>query len=303
MPGQMRFEASRNNCFGNTATRELEFIFSKDYFVEMTSSTAANRCVHCLTPTDDLTADHVFPKSWYPDTTACTVQRWTVPSCRDCNCKLGELEKDLLIRMALCVDPKSEGASGLAARVFRSLGLDVESLTAEERTHREASLAKLRSELMPHSKVASRSGAIPGLGPPAGAPVKWSIPIPWAGLSIITEKIARGCEYKLRRRFLEAPYGIRTFVMETGEVPEAYAAKSEVFDFGSGYRIRRLFATEDPKIVLYWISIWNALHLNAIIDLEDDLKRRDSGRQRPEGLEPDDMAAFMKISPYLRQQR
>jgi hypothetical protein len=177
------------------------------------------------------------------------------------------------------------------------------ALADTERAHRDALLAKIRSELMPHSKVAVRPGAIPGLGPSAGTPVEWSIPIPWAGLSIITEKIVRGCEYKLRRRFLEAPYGIRTFVMETGEVPEAYAAKSEVFEFGPGCSVRRLIAIEDPNIVLYWISVWSALHLHATIDLKDELKSKDSSRQRPEGLEPDESTPVMQISPSLRQQR
>lgn len=204
--------------------------------------------------------------------------------------------------MVLCVDPQSQGASGLAAKALRSLGLDVQGLTVTERAHRDALLAKIRSEIMPHSKVAARPGAIPGLGPPAGTPIEWSIPIPWAGLSIITEKIARGCEYKLRRRFLEAPYGIRTSVMETDEVPEAYAARSEVFEFGPGCSIRKLFAIEDPNIVLYWISVWSALHLHATIDLEDELKIKDSRRQKPEGLQPDESTAVMQISPYLRQQ-
>jgi hypothetical protein len=265
--------------------------------------TVETRCVHCLKRTDDLTADHVFPSSWYPGTTTDKVQRWTVPSCLDCNRKLGELERDLLIRMVLCVDPRSQGASGLAAKALRSLGLDVHGLTVNEMAHRNALLAKIRSELMPHSKVAEGPGAIPGLGPPAGIPVEWSIPIPWAGLSIITEKIVRGCEYKLRRRFLEPPYGIRTSVIETGEVPEAYAAKSEVFDFGPGCSIRRLFAIEDPNVVLYWISVWNALHLHATVDLEDELRGKDSRRQELQGLQPDDGAAVMRIDPYLRQQR
>jgi len=269
----------------------------------MTARTAATRCIHCLTSTDDLTADHVFPKSWYPDTTSDAVQRWTAPSCRDCNRKLGELERDLLIRMALCVDPNSQGACGLAAKVLRSLGLDVKGLTVSERAHREALRVKIRSELMPHSKVAAGPGAIPGLGPPAGASVEWSIPIPWAGLSIITEKIARGCEYKLRRRFLGAPYGIRTSVMESGEVSEPYASRSEEFKFGPGCSIRRLFAIEDPNIVLYWISVWSALHLHATIDLEDDLKSEDNRRRKTEGLQPDESTAVMRISSYLRQQR
>jgi 5-methylcytosine-specific restriction endonuclease McrA len=138
-------ECSEKNCFGNDWFRVLIVrcldectdpnqlsrlvgsynLHSRWTNFQMPLLTVA-RCVHCLTLTDDLTADHVFPNSWYPDATADTVQRWTVPSCGDCNRKLGELERDLVIRMALCVDPKSQSASGLAAKALRSLGLDVE---------------------------------------------------------------------------------------------------------------------------------------------------------------------------------
>jgi hypothetical protein len=164
-------------------------------------------------------------------------------------------------------------------------------------------LRKIRSELMTHSQVAGRPGAIPGLAPPEGTPVTWSIPIPWAGLAIITEKIIRGCEYKLGRRFLEAPYGIRTWISERHDVPEPYASKSQVFDFGPGCSVRRLFATEDPNIALYWITVWNALHLGAKIDLEDDLKRADTLPRRVEGLQPEETPSAMRISSYLRGQR
>ncbi len=230
------------------------------------------------------------------------MQRWTVPSCQDCNQKHGELEKDLLVRMALCVDPMSEGAAGLAVKALRSMGLAVEALSNDEKTHRDALLAKFRSELVPYSSVAGNPGAIPGLSPPASTPHKWSIPIPWAGLSIITEKIARGCEHKLSGRFLRSPYGIRTSVADSGTIPEPYVSFASLYDFGPGFRVARVFAVEDPSVVLYWFSVWGALHLCATIDLEEELKRRDSTRMRVDGLQPEDVPRAMRISPYLRDQ-
>src|SRR5271169_2434899 len=137
------------------------------------------RCVHCLRLTDSVTADHVFPSSWYPDSTPESVQRWTVPCCSDCNRELGKLERDLLIRLVLCVNPKSEAASGLASRTLRSLGLDAEKLSEREKAHRAKLRDKIRSELMPQSDVAGKPGKIPGLGPPDGEDVQWAIPIPW----------------------------------------------------------------------------------------------------------------------------
>jgi hypothetical protein len=229
------------------------------------------------------------------------VQRWTVPCCSECNCELGKLERDLLVRLVLCVNPKSEAASGLASRALRSLGVDASGLSEQEKTHRERFRNKIRSELMPHADVVDKHGKIPGLGPPEGAEVHWAIPIPWAGLAIVAEKIVRGCEYKLKARFVETPYGMRIFVSPSDIVPEPYASASQVFDFGPGCRIRRLFAKEDPNVVLYWISIWNTLHLNIKIDLEDELIKMDEKSSRVQGISGANWKA-MQISTYLRNQ-
>jgi len=264
------------------------------------TSTSRGRCVHCLSQTDSITADHVFPRSWYPDTTPPTVQRWTVPCCSVCNFELGRLEKDLLIRLVLCVNPKSEAASGLASRAMRSLGIDADRLSERETSHRAKLRDKIRAELMPHADLIEKPGKIPGLGPPEGSESPWSLPIPWAGLAIVAEKIVRGCEYKLKDRFVESPYGMRIFVSPSDFVPEPYASCSQVFEFGPGCSVRRLFAKEDRNIVLYWISIWDTLNLNVKIDLEGDLMKHDQRSSRVEGL-PDAMnRKAMQISTYLR---
>lgn len=260
------------------------------------------RCVHCLRQSEFITADHVFPNSWYPDTTPSSVQRWTAPSCPECNRELGQLENDLLIRLVLCIDPKSEAASGLASKALRSLGLDTDELPEKEKAHRDKLRAKIRSELMPYADLADKPGAIPGLGPHEDQSAQWAIRIPWAGLSIMAEKIARGCEYKLSGRLVEIPYGIRTFISGSDVVPEPYASSAEFFDFGPGCNIRRVFATEDANVVLYWISIWGTLYLDARIDLEDELHKAEQRFSRVEGIAPQEDRGTMRVSPYLRNQ-
>ena len=255
--------------------------------------------MHCLRFSKSITSDHGFPDSWYPDTTPTRVQRWTAPSCPKCNGELGRLEKDLLIRVVLCIDPKKEAVSGLSSKVLRSLGFDADGLSEAEKSHRERLRVRLRSELIPYADVAGGPGAIPGLGPYENSP--WAVPIPWASLSIVAEKIARVCEHKVEGRFVESPYGVRTSVDSTGGVvPEPLLPFARVIDFGPGFRVTRLSPIEDPRIVRYWISIWDTLHLRAYIDLEDELRRLDSERSRAEGLTSDENRSTMRISPYLR---
>src|SRR5579859_3303233 len=144
-----------------TVVRRQEYIVMKSSEI----SKEQGRCIHCLRLTEQVEADHVFSSSWYPDTTLTTVQRWTAPSCPECNRKLGQLEKDLLIRLALCIDPKSPAASGLADRVLRSLGLDADDLPEKEKAIRDKLKIQIRSEFIPYAEVAELPGKIPGLGP------------------------------------------------------------------------------------------------------------------------------------------
>src|ERR1017187_7166227 len=97
------------------------------------------RCVHCLQMFEGTTKDHAFPASWYPDTTPEQVQRWTVPSCQACNNRLSKVERELLIRMGLCVDPTQWEARGISTKALRSLGVGVEEEMPErEAAHRRA---------------------------------------------------------------------------------------------------------------------------------------------------------------------
>ena len=263
---------------------------------------SAERCVHCLRVPESATADHVPPRSWYPDTTPPEMQRWTVPSCPECNSELGKLERDLLIRLSLCIDPASPEASGLASKALRSLGLDADDLSEEEKAHRDKLRAKIRSELLPYADVANGAGVIPGLTQETSSEApQFALPIPWAGLSIIAEKMARGCEYKLKKRYVELPYGIRTFIADPRVRSPLFSHPSaKLIDLGPGCKVTRVFATEDRNVVRYQILVWGTLCFRVNIDLEDELRRAEPTFSRPQGIMPPDDHGKMLISPYLR---
>jgi hypothetical protein len=111
------------------------------------------RCIHCREPLTETTKDHVFPRSWYPDTTPDDVQRWTAPSCESCNGHFRELEKELVVFLACCINPTKSAAQGCYERVRRTMGIGVEGLSEEEKRHREARRRKLRSEARPYSQL------------------------------------------------------------------------------------------------------------------------------------------------------
>ena len=95
------------------------------------------RCIHCGQPLLEETDDHVFPTSWYPDSTPQSVQRWKAPSCRVCNGNSGKKEQELFIRLALCINPRKNGALGISAKLARTFGIG-EGISPADRQKRIA---------------------------------------------------------------------------------------------------------------------------------------------------------------------
>jgi hypothetical protein len=211
------------------------------------------------------------------------------------------MESDLLVRMALCLDPKSEAAKGLSEKALRSLGIDAGELAPKEREHRENRRFKLKAEFIPAPAGAEMPGAIPGLAEKPG-PVEYVVPIPWAGLSIIAEKIARGCEYKIAgEKFVEPPYAVRTRVSKPDIVEPQFLSRRTIIDFGPGCQVIRIFATEDENVVQYRIQIWDTLCFYVHLDHEDYFRSEFDSKRKPlEGISLEDRKG-MRIPPYLRE--
>jgi hypothetical protein len=184
--------------------------------------------------------------------------------------------------------------------VFRSLGINTAGLAASEKECRDKLRDQLRSELIPYSEVAHLPGAIPGLGPPTGQ-AEHSVPIPFAALSIMAEKIARGCEYRHRnrKRLVSPPYGVFTAILESDFIPEPFASGTKLLDFGPGCQIRRLAFIEDADTVWYFITIWRVLNIHVRIELETELMKVAPQYQRVQGISPTEKR-MMEVPPYLR---
>lgn len=228
------------------------------------------RCIHCREALTKTTKDHVFPNSWYPDTTPDEIQRWTAPSCERCNGQFGRLEKELLVFLACCINPQKAAARGLYERVRRTMGIGVEGLSDEEKGHREARRRKLLIEAQPYSSEVLPH-IIPGLGPHPEAPVSSQRVITMEEKSIqaVVKKIVRGCEYWLAGgRIVDPPYEIEVvFPSETTELVDKIMA---AFAFGPvhlgpGLRIRRGGAQDDPLSLLYELVMWETMTVYASI--------------------------------------
>jgi hypothetical protein len=228
------------------------------------------RCIHCQEPLAKPTKDHVFPSSWYPDTTPKGLERWTAPSCGRCNQELGRLEKDLLVFFACCMDPTKPATRGLYQRVRRTMGLGVSGLSDAEMLHRAARRRKLLDEAQPYSSD-MLPHIIPGLGPYPEAPasLKRQLTVKVESVHAVIRKIVRGCEYWLAGgRIVEPPYEI-TIIFPT-ETPEFVNQVMAAFamgpvHLGPGLRIRRGEAHDAPLSALYELVMWERITVYAII--------------------------------------
>jgi hypothetical protein len=232
------------------------------------------RCVHCGQQLGDETRDHVFPKSWYPETTPGEIQRWTVPSCADCNNKLGGMERELFNRLALCVDPRKIEAAGLAAKAVRSMGIGTEELSAKEAEHRRVQKLKITSATGPYE---TGTDTLPGLGPHPGFrdDELLRIDIPSDLLYVVAEKIVRGCEYVLANRIVEKPYNVNIYFVHEHHVPDLLARafvgpSADITHLGPGFKVTRVTAHDEPNTVMYKVVVWGTLVIYAVILPEED---------------------------------
>jgi hypothetical protein len=179
------------------------------------------------------------------------------------------------MRLGLCVHPDAPEASGIAAKALRSLGVRAGELSEKEAKLRAKKKGKLIAELMTWEEIEGKPGILPGFGvhPEAPAEAQMAVRVSHSSLVTLAEKIVRGMEYVLRKRYIEPPYRVSTFFIEadaTKAMERTVLSGAQADHFGPGLRIRRREATEDRNIVIYEILIWQKLTVHCVIDKPEE---------------------------------
>jgi hypothetical protein len=228
------------------------------------------RCIHCRQVMAKKTKDHVFPDSWYPKSTPAKVQRWTVPSCPSCNHKYGEMENEVFVPLALCVNPRKIAAAGLSKKTLRALGIGSRGeLDADEKQKRQATKEKVLRGARPYSPEV-QPHVLPGLGPHPEVSQNQQLQILVAGekLQQVFGKIVRGCEYWLANgRIVEPPCELTVHFVHDADVPDVVRLLGPFgsLHLGPGFRVRRAGAHDEPLAALYEIVLWETLKFYAMI--------------------------------------
>jgi hypothetical protein len=162
---------------------------------------------------------------------------------------LSLIEKEVFVRLGLCVNPQKVAATGISKRVIRSFGIHAEGLDEDE--------ARIRHLL-------------PGIGlhPEAPAGQQLQIDIPADKLYAVSRKIVRGCEYWFSGgRIIDPPYQLDIHFAHDADVPDVVKIFSgfDATHFGPGFRVRRRSVHDDPLSAFYDAVIWDSLRFYATI--------------------------------------
>ena len=231
----------------------------------MAKNPEKGKCVHCLKGPVERTWDHMFPKSWYPDTTPENLEKWQIPSCLDCNQRYSKLEGDFLGRVALALDTKNPASAGLAEKALRALN-PTAARDEGDAAARDARAKKILSEMFKGEKIEAKN-VVPGLGERWGRSNEQqiAIKIPDESLPAITEKIVRGLAYREDGNFIEPPQEIVCHLAkEEGlhEVKELLAKHGKEFKREPGLVIRRAQLDGGD---LYEITFWDQFKTYATV--------------------------------------
>ena len=225
-------------------------------------------CVHCRQYHNELTWDHVFPQSWYPDTTPNDLEKWKIPSCLQCNKEYGKIEEELLIRFGLCIDPKNPRGAGIAFKAVRALRSDF------GKNEKDSMLRKLKKDKILREAKYGNDIPIKGIYP--GFEYKGKKEDEKVGLLLekkkltkISEKIVRGMVYILDNKFIEAPYHISIYPHNKEVLREIleniYPGPWEVHERPPGLAVLRALVGEDKTSGIYLIDIWGQYYSVAIV--------------------------------------
>lgn len=226
------------------------------------------KCIHCLHWQKELTWDHVFPKAWYPQTTPADLYKWQVPSCRECNRTYGQLEEDLLLRLALCVDPSDPKCAGIVEKGLRALN----PTYAKNEKDRRARLAK-RNQILRESfqgKDIPLQAVYPNFGLYEHLPIEEQTAITIKADSVrkLSEKIVKGIFYLEDGHFIQPPYKISFYVLsDTGAEPimEMLEKFGSVHAREPGIVVSRAVVPEDQTSSFFCIEIWGRFKMYAAV--------------------------------------
>ncbi len=240
------------------------------------SKPGPGRCVHCGKHFDQRNWDHVFPKSWYPDNTPADIAKWQIPTCVSCNREHGKVEQNLMVRMAMCIDPRTPGLSKIIKKALRSMDPSAAKNQKDKRM-RKALLEKIQKEVSRGDQVTSNS-LYPGFHGIKGLELskQFAINILLDEIQMLGRKIVKGLFYVHDKKYIEGTFRIDVYALDecnAVKIKDILSDYGKVYACGPGIVIERAVAIEDGISSIFRITIWGKWILYAsVVDPKYELQ-------------------------------
>ena len=234
----------------------------------MLQRSQTGRCVHCLYffSRSQLTDDHLIADAWYPDSVP-QYARPVVPSCIECNQRLGKIEGALGVRLGLCIDPNDPYAGELAKKAARAVNPGV-ARDPKDMAHRLGLRKMIMRDWLKPDEVPN-SAVVPGFERMQDCQESelQAIGLEKRALDALGEKLVRGSSYLFSRLYVEAGHEITINLMQPEDNPyeEVLAKIGRRIDIAPGISIRRAGdLPADPACGLFeFRALGSALHLRS----------------------------------------
>jgi hypothetical protein len=211
-------------------------------------------------------AEHVFPASWYPDTTPPTVQRLTVPSCPACNDRWERIERELGHELLMVLSPNHPEIAGVHARLSRAWQVGA-AKNARDARHRAGKALKILRSMVWVEPVRGQPQAT--LRTPAGLYVRRSPArkIQKPLMRAVCEKLIRGLHYAETGEVLRE-LEVQTMVATSERI--AARELAEVWSFLQTLPINQRLGPglwyrhhDEPKMAVWAFFLWGQVTIVA----------------------------------------
>jgi len=234
----------------------------------MTKKFYKGQCIYCLKSYDDLTSDHVFPRSWYSDTTPPDMEKWQAPACKECNAEMGKIENRLLIQIGLCVPPFERASLGIAQKATRSLkpehGRNKRDVEVRRKLRQTVLEKAVDPTKMPLSAIIPQFGFHQGVDPGQ----ELGVLVSKSDLEAIGKKLIRGTTWVIDKTYIDAKHTIHIIFPRfptVGPFFEDLKRFGTLYSLGPGLNIIRAAADEDCQSGIYLIEIWGRLYMHGCV--------------------------------------
>jgi hypothetical protein len=226
-------------------------------------------CVYCLSevPLAELTEDHVIARSWFPANTP-PVAKWKVPACSGCNNRFSAIEQDVLLRLALCLDPEDPAVSGIVEKARRARD-PKQFKSSRDWAHRFNRREALRRDII-NIRNPQALGVLPFFRDNFAKGSTTGIRIPAKSLLEIVEKWIRGVHFCEFGKLVSSGCEISVQFVEDEVAESAFA---EIMQYairvnkGQGVEVLIWKVEENDELIAqYAFNIWNQFRAYGAIE-------------------------------------